>query len=83
MFIVYTLPFQVFKHPQVSYYFKSVKINRPLSARIRNVINIPTLKPLIELSTRLSNGIVFKAMFLVGHFGFSPVKACSPRCCRV
>ena len=62
------LPFQVFEHPRVSYYIKSIKINRPLSARIRNIPTfiIPTLKPLIELSARLSNGIVF----LVGYFGF-------------
>ena len=66
MFIVYTLPIQVFGHPQVTYYIKSIKINRPLSARIKNVIDLPTLKRLIELSVRLSNGIVFKAMFLVG-----------------
>ena len=70
MAVVYNIEYTVFDHPQVKYYLKAVRINRPLSVPRRNIMDIPTLRCLISLVSPLSNAITFKALFLVGYFGF-------------
>ena len=39
-FIVHSLRFQIFDHPQIKLFLKSVKINRPLSLQPQNIIDI-------------------------------------------
>ena len=68
--IVNNLPFIVFDHSQVKYYMKAVKISRPISVSQNHVMGVHTLQPLIMLTSKLKDGIVYKAIFLVGYFGF-------------
>ena len=60
----------VFDHPQVKYYVKAVKITRPLAVTVKHIMDISTLKHLVQLAVVCKNDITLKAMFLVGYFGF-------------
>ena len=70
MSILYNLPFEAFEHPKVKYFLKAVRINSPLKVSQKHVIDIVTLQCLISLVESFSNGIIYKAMFLVSYFGF-------------
>ena len=70
MSILHNLPFQVFEHPKVKYFLKAVKINCSLKVCQKHVIDISTFQCLISLVESSSNGITYKAMFLVSYFGF-------------
>ena len=47
-FILYELPFAVLCHPQIKYFVKSLKINRPLTLKLHNLIDLQTLRNLSE-----------------------------------
>ena len=70
MSILYNLPFEAFEDPKVKYFLKAVRINCPLKVSQKHVIDIVTLQCLISLVESFSNGITYKAMFLVSYFGF-------------
>ena len=55
MAIVYNLPHTPFVHPQVKYYIKALKFNRPLVASAKNVTDINTLIRMIRLCGSLAN----------------------------
>ena len=63
MAVVYNLQFQIFYHPQVKYFIKSLKINRPLTVCTKNIMDIKALSQLIESCTGFTNAITFKAIF--------------------
>ena len=69
-FVIYNLSFVIFDHPKIKYYIKSLKINRPLSVKSHNLIDISWL---ISISTQCSNftsAPVYRAIFLSGFFSF-------------
>ena len=70
MFMLHNLPSVDFDHPQIRYFLKAARINRPLAVTQKHVLDISTLKRLIVLVSKLHNGVVYKTMFLVGSFGF-------------
>ena len=41
-FIIYGLPFQLLDHPEIKYFIKSLKINRPLTSVTRNIMSLKT-----------------------------------------
>ena len=69
MCVIYNLPYVVFDQPQVKYYVKALKITRPLAVPVRNVMDIKTLRRLVQLATVSKDGITLKVMFLVDFFG--------------
>ena len=70
MAIVYNIPHQVFEHPRIKYFVKSIKMNRTFSVTKRNMMDIKTLKNVVVLCTGRPNAITFKAIFLTAFFGF-------------
>ena len=70
MFILYNIPAGVLDHQRIKYYTKSIKITRTISVPHRNVMDIPAWQRLINLVDTCHNGQTYKAMFLVGYFGF-------------
>ena len=82
MSMVHNINFTLFDHPQVKYYLKAVKINRPLAVPKRNVIDIPTLKRFISLVSTLKNALTLRALFLVAYFGFFRLSNLVPHVAR-
>ena len=54
----------------MKYFLKSVKQNRPLHVVPHNIINVEILHKICKECDKIYMGVVFKAMFLVGFFGF-------------
>ena len=42
-FVLFELPFSMFTHPKIKYFVKSLKINRPLTLKAHNLIDLSTL----------------------------------------
>ena len=70
-FVLYELPFVVFNHPQITYFIKSLKINRPLTLRPQNLIDLPMLRRISIACLDLPHGVVYRAVFLTGFFVFT------------
>ena len=43
-FVLFELSFVVFNHPKMKYFVKSLKINRPLTLKVHNLIDLQTLR---------------------------------------
>ena len=43
-FVLFELPFAVFSHPKIEYFVKSLKINKPLTLKVHNLIDLQTLR---------------------------------------
>ena len=69
-FILYNLPFILCDHPKIKYFHKAMKINMPLSVTQHNIIGIHMPERISLACQDLYMGKVFRAMFLVGFFGF-------------
>ena len=67
---LYYLEFVICDHPNVKYFLKSLRINRPLSVTHHNIIDIPMLKRIASLAKAMKQGAVFKALFLIAFFAF-------------
>ena len=67
------LDFLLWDHLKIKYYQKSIKINRPLVATARNVIDIQTLTAMVKHCESLYMDAVFKAVFLVVFWLLTPV----------
>ena len=70
-FILFELPFAVFSHPKIKYFVKSLKINRPLTLKVHNLIDLSTLRQLSKACLQVPNGQVYRAVILTGFFAFS------------
>ena len=68
MFILYSIPHHVLDHPQIKYFPKSLKSNRSLVVCTKNIIDIPTLKHMINCCEQVSNSKTFKTLFLTCFF---------------
>ena len=69
-FVLYDLPFVVFEHPKIKYFIKSIKINRPLTLRPHNTIDLSTLRRISRAYLDIPHGLVHRAVFLTGFFCF-------------
>ena len=76
--VIYQLNYAVVDHPQIRYFIKAMKINRPLSVPRRNVMSISDLKVLIGKCKDISMGLVYKAVFLVAYFGMLRLSNMAP-----
>ena len=69
-FVLHDLPFVVFDHPNIKYFIKSVKINRPLTLRPYNIIDLSILRRIPRACLDLPHGVAYRAVFLTGFFFF-------------
>ena len=60
-FVLYDLPFVVFDHPKIKYFIKSIKINRPLTLRPHNTIDLSILRCISRACLDLPHGVVYRA----------------------
>ena len=67
---LYHLEFSICDHPNVKYFIRSLRINRPLSVTYHNVIDIPMLKRISRMALTFKQGRIYKATFLTGFFAF-------------
>ena len=67
---LYHLNFSICDHPNVKYFIRSLRINRPLSVVYHNIIDIPMLKRISRLALTFKQGRIYKAIFLTGFFAF-------------
>ena len=77
-FIIYNLDKSCATDPKIKYFLKSVRINRPLAVPRRNIMSVKVLKHLVSLCDGLVMGFVYKAVFLVGFFGFLRLSNIAP-----
>ena len=77
-FIIYQLNHSVFENPQIAYFIKALKINRPLKVVQRNVMTLSQLKALVTLCDTIHCGQVFKEAFLLAFFAFLRISNIAP-----
>ena len=77
-FILYEFPFAVLSHPKVKYFIKFLKINRPLTLKTHNLIDLQILRRLSEACLHLPQGQVYRAIFLTGFFAFMRLSNLAP-----
>ena len=64
-FIIYHLDHIMFQNPQIAYFKKALKINRPLKVVQRNIMTLDHLRSLAKLCDTIHCGQVFKVAFLL------------------
>ena len=70
---------EVFDHPKVKYFLKTLRINRPLTVKPHNIISVERLAQISAACENLTSGLVYRAVFLVAFFGFfQPYQALIP-----
>ena len=69
-FVLYELLFAVFEHPKIKHFFKSLRINRPLTLKTHNMIDLLTLRRISLAFLDLPHGRVYRAIILTGYFFF-------------
>ena len=77
-FIIYGLPFQLLEHPEIKYFVKSLKINRPFSPVTRTIMSLDKLTALIHQCSFIPFGCVFKSIFLIAFFRFFRISNLAP-----
>ena len=70
LFIIYNLDTSSFQHQQLQFFYKSMKINRPLPPKAHTYIDIDLLNSLVSLWDAIQDAIVYKALLLVAYFSF-------------
>ena len=69
-FILHNLDTTPFQHQQLQYFYKSLKINRPLQPRWHTYIDLPLLSSLVALTRTFPDPLVYKSLLLVAYFSF-------------
>ena len=78
MGIIYGLHVEALDDRRVKYFIKSRKVNRQFAVVKRNIMDIPTLKQVIQVCMGMSNPRVYKALFLCAFFGFFRLSNLTP-----
>ena len=78
MGIIYGLHVEALDDRRVKYFIKSRKVNRQFALVKRNIMDIPTLKQVIQVCMGMSNPRVYKALFLCAFFGFFRLSNLTP-----
>ena len=77
-FCILGLNYKIWAHQNVKYFLKSVRINRPMKVVQRNIIDISTLRLLVQHCDSIYMGTVYKAIFLTAFFGFFRLSNLAP-----
>ena len=76
--ILYDLTYYVFDHPKIKYFIKSIKINRPLTLRPHNTVDLSILRRMSKACLKLTHCLVYMAVFLTGFFAFFRLSNLAP-----
>ena len=76
MYGISTLPF--YDH-RIKYFQKSLTLNKPFTATIRKIIDVPMLRDIIVVCDTMLMGQVFKALYLTAFFSFLRISNLVPR----
>ena len=68
--VMYGIDHSVMEHPRIKYFLKCMRINRPLSVPVQNIISLQNLVVIAHLCDHINCGPVFKSEFLIALFGF-------------
>ena len=77
-FIIYGLSYHLLDHPEIRYFIKSLKINRPLTSVPRNIMSLDNLTALVRQCAFIPDGNVFKSIFLIAFFVFFRISNLAP-----
>ena len=77
-FVMWGLDFNLWDHPRIKYFLKSVKVNRPLCPVCRNIMSLDMLVKSIRACDSLDSDFTYKAMFLMAFFGFLHISNLAP-----
>ena len=77
-FVLYDLPHDLLDHPRLKLFLKSVRINRPLTLVPHNIIDLHMLEKISLACQNLEFPKVFRAIFLMGFFGFLKLSNLAP-----
>ena len=79
-FVLFDLPFIVLNHPQIRYFLKALKINRPLRVKSHNIITISWLVEISKACEGFTSGSIYKTAILLGFFAFLRLSNLAPPC---
>ena len=68
-FVLYSLNSGIMNDPQIKYFIKAMKINRPLVIYNQHIISVSDFKILIKMSSGFPMAQLYKPTFLVVFFG--------------
>ena len=77
-FTMLDLNYVIWEHPNIRYFQKSIRINRPLAIASRNIIDLLTLASMVDICNTLYMGTVYKTVFLLAFFGFLSLSNIAP-----
>ena len=77
-FVLYDLPFCVLDHPQIKYFLKALKSNRPLRVKSNNIITIAWLIEISKACEGFTCGPIYKTAILLGFFAFLRLSNLAP-----
>ena len=66
---------------RVPLFIKSLKINRPFTAKLQLLIDDTLLLQIVTVSAHLQFPLVYKALYLVAFFSFPRLSNILPHCC--
>ena len=69
-FAIYNLNLAPLGHRLITLAIRAVAYNTPLSFRIKGIITVAQLKQLVQRAIQLPDGHIYKAVILLGFFGF-------------
>ena len=77
-FVLYNMSFSLLDHPRMRYFQKSIRIHRPLTLTPHNIIDLSMLEKISRACDDISFSQVFRAIFLIGFFGFFRLSNLAP-----
>ena len=77
-FVLYDLPHDLLDHPRLKLFLKSVRINSPLTLVPHNIIDLDMLEKISVACYSFKSPKVFRAIFLIGFFGFLMLSNLAP-----
>ena len=76
MYIVYGLRTSAFQDQRLQYYIRSLKLNRPLRPRIKNVFDEHMLATIVGACDYFEHPLTYKALYLMAFSLFSECRTC-------
>ena len=70
MAVLFNINYMVMEHPRIKYFIKALKINRPLTIPVRNIMGFKTLRRVVSNCLHYRDSVTLKAIFLSAFFGF-------------
>ena len=77
-FVLYNMSFSLLDHPRIRYFQKSMRIHRPLTLTSHNIVDLSMLERISRACNDISCSEVFRAIFLIGFFGFFRLSNLAP-----